>query len=181
MNESRSTSLILMLIIVSAACARVFEFVPNFVPIAALAVFGAFRLRSNLLAYLLPLAAMMIGDVLLALRHSDWGYAFHSTQLVVYVAFCLMVFVSRLVSKRESFVTITLSIVGGSALFFLLSNLAVWAFDGMYPYSLSGLVQCYTMAIPFFRNSLLADLSYGLVMFGTFELAKRLQVRTARI
>ena len=42
--------------------------------------------------------------------------------------------------------------------FFLLSNFAVWAFGTMYPHNWSGLIQCYTMAIPFFRNTFASDL-----------------------
>jgi hypothetical protein len=39
------------------------------------------------------------------------------------------------------------------------------------PLSLESLTRCYTLAIPFFRNSLLGDLTYVTVLFGSYALA----------
>lgn len=54
-----------------------------------------------------------------------------------------------------------------------MSNLGVFFVDKMYPMSLEGLVQCFTMALPFLRNSLLGDIFYTAVLFGLFEWARR--------
>jgi hypothetical protein len=40
----------------------------------------------------------------------------------------------------------------------------------MYPRSFSGLMECYLLAIPFFRNTILGDLFYTGVFFGSYEL-----------
>ena len=42
----------------------------------------------------------------------------------------------------------------------------------MYARGLDGLLQSYTMAIPFFRGTLLGDLFYTCVFFGGFELLR---------
>ena len=49
--------------------------------------------------------------------------------------------------------------------FFLVSNLATWLFQDMYPKTYAGLLQCYTMAIPFFRGTFASDLIYTPVLF----------------
>ena len=49
--------------------------------------------------------------------------------------------------------------------FFLVSNFAVWAFGSMYAKNLSGLVQCYRLAIPFFRGTFASDLIFTPVLF----------------
>lgn len=46
-----------------------------------------------------------------------------------------------------------------SILFFLFSNFGSWLY--WYPQTLSGLVQCYTLAIPFLVNTLLGDMFFG--------------------
>jgi len=41
----------------------------------------------------------------------------------------------------------------------------------MYPKSLFGLIECYTLALPFFGNSLVGDLVYCTVLFTSYSLA----------
>jgi Family of unknown function (DUF6580) len=66
--------------------------------------------------------------------------------------------------------------VAGAVLFFVVSNLGVWAlgiFFPIYPMTLAGLLECYVAAIPFFWNTLLSDLLYAAVLFGGVALAER--------
>ena len=46
-----------------------------------------------------------------------------------------------------------------SILFFVITNFAVWT-SGYYGFNLQGLLMCYTMAIPFFINTLLSTLLF---------------------
>jgi hypothetical protein len=56
--------------------------------------------------------------------------------------------------------------------FYLTSNFAVWAFNTVaYPKTLSGLILCYTKAIPFFQNGIISDVLFSLVLFGIGALA----------
>ena len=60
-------------------------------------------------------------------------------------------------------------IVGSSLLlsvsYFLASNFSVWFEWQMYPKTLGGLVECYAAGLPFFRNSVIAELESSLVLF----------------
>ncbi len=61
----------------------------------------------------------------------------------------------------------------GSVLFFVLTNFGVWAVGTFYPKTMSGLVTCYVVAIPFFRNTLAGDFAFTALLFGGFALAER--------
>jgi hypothetical protein len=66
--------------------------------------------------------------------------------------------------------------VAGAVLFFVVSNLGVWAlgiFFPIYPMTLAGLLECYVAAIPFFWNTLLSDPLYAAVLFGGVALAEK--------
>jgi len=43
--------------------------------------------------------------------------------------------------------------------FFLVSNFGVWL--SWYPHTLEGLISCYTLALPFYRNTLIGDGLFG--------------------
>jgi hypothetical protein len=50
--------------------------------------------------------------------------------------------------------------------FYLASNFAVWAFGSIgYAHNLSGLIECYTKAIPFFKNGIISDVVFSAVFF----------------
>jgi len=54
-----------------------------------------------------------------------------------------------------------------SILFFCITNFGVWAFSSMYPKTVLGLLACYSAAIPFFHNTVIATVG---VLFGVFGL-----------
>jgi hypothetical protein len=57
--------------------------------------------------------------------------------------------------------------LASSVSFFLVSNFAVWACWNMYPKNVSGLMTCYTFALPFFRQALMGDLLFTAAFFAT--------------
>src|SRR5579871_2992924 len=59
--------------------------------------------------------------------------------------------------------------IGGSIVFFIASNFAVWMGGQFYPLTFSGLLACYTAAIPFFGNDVAGNLVYSGVMFGSYR------------
>ena len=62
----------------------------------------------------------------------------------------------------------------------LISNFGVWI-SGWYTLTLGGLVACYVNAIPFYGYTLVGDLAFTGILFGSFELSKiasKAQVRS---
>ena len=44
----------------------------------------------------------------------------------------------------------------GSLLFFVISNFGVWFLGNLYTPDLNGLINCYILAIPFFKNTIIS-------------------------
>ena len=51
----------------------------------------------------------------------------------------------------------------GACIFFIVTNFGVWL-SGMYDFSLSGLYECYVMAIPFFTYSIISTLLFSIII-----------------
>jgi hypothetical protein len=161
-----------------AAGARLLPHPPNVTPIVAIALFGGACLRNKKLAFLLPLAAMLLSD--LALGFAIYGgNILRWSQLVVYACIAAIAGIGFLLQDRRSVARVVSAGLASSILFFIVTNFAVWAGDSLYPKNWSGLVTCYTAAIPFFRNSILGDAFFGVLLFGGFALLEN-RVRSLR-
>jgi hypothetical protein len=149
--------------VVAAAAFRILPHPPNFSPIAAVALFGGAHFADRRAAFLVPLAAMFLSDLVLGL---------HALMPVIYGCFALVVCLGLLLRQRRSPVHIAALTLTASLLFFTISNFAVWAFSGMYPRTGAGLAACYAAALPFFQNTLAGDLCFTTVLFGGMALAE---------
>lgn len=144
-------------LIVLAVVTRLIPHPPNFAPITGIALFAAARFQRKGVAILIPFMGLFLTDLVLGLS----GISFF-----VYIGFGLILFLGFR-TKRTTVPTIMFS----SLLFFVVSNLGVWLL--YYPLSLEGLISCFTLAIPFFTNTLLGDLVYTGVLFFTFSSIKK--------
>lgn len=151
-----------------AALSRLLPHIDNFTPIGAIALFGGTYIANKKLAFLIPLAAMFFSDLALQVVY---GNGIHSSILFVYGSFALITSLGFILRKRVQLQTIMVSSLLGSLIFFFVTNFGTWL-SGFYPYSLQGIVDCYIMAIPFFRGTLMGDLFFNLLLFGTFSLLK---------
>ena|SRR3989344_7996850 len=142
--------------------ARIIPHAPNFTPIAAMALFGGAYL-SKKQALTLPIIAMIISDFFI-------GFDSLPMRLSVYGSFLLIIFIGFWLKKRLNYKTLVASSLISSVLFFVITNFAVWAFGSMYSKTIDGLIQSYFLAIPFFGNTLLGDLFYTGVFFGSYGL-----------
>jgi len=149
--------------IIGGGLARLLPHAPNFAPIAAMALFGGAYLNKKY-AIIIPLVAMFISDAFIG---------FHDTMIYVYGAFALTGLMGIWLRKHKSIVNVFGATLFSSVLFYLITNFGVWA-QGMYARDLSGLMQSYIMAIPFFKNTLLGNFFYTAMFFGTYEFVKAL-------
>ena len=153
---------VLTAIIALAALARLIPHPPNFTPIGAMALFGGACLADRRLAFLLPLAALFLSDLLLGL---------HVLIPVVYGSFAVNVLLGRWLRSRRTVVNTAAGTLLGSIQFFVVTNFACWLL--YYPHTAEGLVSCYVAAIPFFQNTLLGDAVFATALFGALALAER--------
>jgi hypothetical protein len=162
MNRPRLKLLIGM--VLTAAISRLIPHPPNLTPIAAMALFGGATLDDKRAAFLVPLAALIVADLWLG---------FSVVTPVVYGSFTLIVCIGFSLRGRRSAQRIAAAALAGAVLFFVLSNLGVWALTPLYPKTLSGFSECYVAALPFFRNTVAGDLLYTALLFGGLALAER--------
>lgn len=150
-------------IILFAVILRLIPHPPNFAPIAAMALFGGAYLNKRY-ALIVPIIAMLI---------SDYFLGFHNTMLFVYSSFLLTGFIGLWLRKHRKIKNVFLATLCSSLLFFIITNFGVWLVGNMYPKTFAGFIECYIAAIPFFRNTLLGDLFYTAIFFGSYELILR--------
>ena len=162
---SKPRLIVLVLMILAAAASRLIPHPPNVASITAVALFGGAYLTNKRLALIVPLAALLLSDLVLG---------FYSHMEVVYGSFILIVCVGFWLQKNRSALRIGGAALASSVIFFIVTNFGVWAFESLYPKTAAGLLACYVAAIPFFQNTLVGDALYTAVLFGGFALAERL-------
>jgi hypothetical protein len=155
---------LILALILLAVVGRLIPHPDNFTPIMAVALFAGATLPSRI-AYVVPLAALVVSDLLL-------GYPLDWMALVVYGCLLASVGIGQWLTTRRTWSRTGLAAVAGSLVFYLVTNFAVWVEPhGLYTHTVDGLLQCYFMAIPFFRNSLAGDLFWTALLFGLYEVA----------
>jgi hypothetical protein len=158
-------TLLAFVLIVLAAALRIAPHPWNFTPVGATALFSGAVLRDRRLAFLFPLLALFVGDVVVG---------FHKLIPIVYASFLVNVALGLWLSDQRTIARISLATLLGAIQFFMVTNFAVWQFLGGYPHTGSGLVACYLAGIPLFWNTLAGDAFYVTLLFGGFALAERM-------
>jgi hypothetical protein len=164
--------LIAGLVLVPVAC-RQMPWIPNAMPVSAVALFAGAWFRDWRLMLGLPLLTRLLSDLLL-------GYETASATEVLVIYGCLAVSVvcGWLVRRqRQQPLPVLTACLASAIVFFLVTNFGVWIASTpnlgpyYYPPTLAGLVRCYEMAWPFFRGTLLGDVVYTAALFGGYAFA----------
>ena len=146
-------SLILILVF-----ARLIPHPPNFTPIIAVALISGYFFKNINLSLLILLVAMLLSDLFIG---------FYENMIFVYASLLLITFVFHKISKKINYKNLFIYCFAGSLIFFIFSNFGVWALgspgvlDVAYERNISGLVECYILAIPFFGNTFLSTLIFA--------------------
>lgn len=154
----------------------------NFSPLLPIGIFGAAVYADRRLAFLVPLGCYLLGDlgILIITRRPDW--AFYGHQPVVYLSVALVVVSGLLLRGDRSAARVAGAGVLASTAFFLVSNFGVWAFGGGMRYALTpaGLIECYVMGLPYYRNSLISMAVFLPILFSRVSLQAAIP-RTGRL
>ncbi len=161
MIKIRDTQLQIGIVLSLVAFAVMLRLLPhpaNFAPVAAIAIFGGATLPRKWAVWV-PLVAMVLSDAIIG---------FYSIMPIIWACYVLIAFASSYWLAKPTLVKGAILTVSSSLFFFVVTNFAVWLFDGMYAHTLAGLAECYTLALPFFRNTFLSDLLYTSALFGVY-------------
>jgi hypothetical protein len=134
------------------------------------ALFAGFYFRRIPLALVAAWGALAASN-LLEPRHTGLLVA-----MAQYVCFALPALAGVLLARAHFRWPVWLAASAAPSLvFFIVTNFAVWitASEAGYSRDLAGLAECYTLAIPFYRNMLAGDLFWSAALFGTWAVATR--------
>jgi hypothetical protein len=144
----------------------------NFAPINALALFSGCYFGGRLIKYIIPLLSVWVGDLFIDYMYMHKFMLFYNGFYWQYACYILMVVIGIMISGKVKPIRLLTASISSSVLFFVITNFGVWIGSGWYPHSSIGLAACYTAAIPFFSSTLLSDMAYSALFFGSFELAQ---------
>jgi hypothetical protein len=151
-------------LILVAAASRLVHLIPNFEAVTAVALFGASKYDKKIIAFLIPLTALFISDILLGgfYKGMEWTYG----------SFVVITLLGFLLRKNFSITKLISVSILSSLSIFVITDFGVWLGTSMYPHTVQGFITCYVAAIPFLGWNLLGDLFYCGILFGGFYLAQ---------
>jgi len=136
----------------------------NFTPVEAIALFGGAYFADRRLALLVPLAAMLLADLIIGL---------HNLIPVIYGCIALTALVGGNLRGRVRALPVAGYAFASAVMFYLVTNFFVWLVGSMYSHDGAGLIACYVAALPFFNGTLAGTLLWSALLFGGFELMQR--------
>ena len=167
LKSSFSYLVILAVLIALGVAGRLLPHPPNFTPMAAIALFAGFIFIKRYMAVVAVISTMLLCDYF-AFGSLSVSWFGSKSMFVVYLALLFPIVFKNFLQKKLGVLRIFGAALTSSSVFFLATNFAVWAFSPMYEKTFEGLVLCYTMAIPFFQNTVAGDLIWSGVIFGTY-------------
>ena len=150
-------------LIILGILTRLIPHAPNFSPLAAIALFAGVYLKGKK-SFIVPLAIYLASDFIIG---------FHKTVFFCWGAIAIIALLGKSLKQHKTILNTFVYSVASATIFFLITNFGVWL-SGYYPQTIAGLKECFIMALPFFRISLVSGLLYSLVLFGTYEIVNKL-------
>jgi len=129
-------------IILIGILSRFIPHIPNFTPVLAVALFAGRSLPKRH-AMVLSVGILAVSDLFLGF-HPTMPFTWGSIALIAGMG-CQGRFKGPLKSVFA---------------YWLITNLGVWLVSGLYPQTLTGLLNCYAMAIPFLKMTFISTLLY---------------------
>lgn len=177
MNNKTNIFLAIVLIVVGA-CARLIPHIPNFSPTESIAIFGAAYLGRNWLSFIVPVITMYFTDLVINNTIARQFFPDHEgvvlwSNYMIFniIAIVLIVLLAQKLLQQINAKNVLISVLSASIIFFLVTNLGVlWSPASIYTKDLSGLFTSYAAGLPFFRTTLLSNLLFSGVIFGSMYL-----------
>ena len=160
-------SLILIL-----AFARLIPHPPNFTPIIAVAILSSYFFRNVYLSIAILLASMLLADVVIG---------FYKDMFFVYLSLLLIPIIFFKASSKINYKNLFIFSFMGALIFYLVSNFGVWLVGNLYSKDINGLVECYYLAIPFFKNTLISTVFYSYLGLFLMIFINRFSFKTEKV
>jgi len=129
-----------------------YQFAPNLELVTAISVLVAITMGWRM-ALIVPIVTMIISDIIIG-NSSIFIFTWGSFAIIGLSA----VILRKLNDKPKLQIISSVGFATASTfLFFIVTNFGVWL-QGWYPMTWAGLVDCFVMAIPFYRTMLIGNL-----------------------
>ncbi|MEK9657390.1 MAG: DUF6580 family putative transport protein [bacterium] len=170
LNLNSPHPLMLAGLLILASLCRFLPHPPNFSPVIAIALLSVATFKQRYLQLGFPLTIMLITDTVLGL---------HRLMPVVYLSLIGAALSGIILKQHVSFSRMLASSLLASITFFALSNFGVWIYSTSYAKSLAGLINCYTLALPFFHHTVLATVGTVMSIYGVLYLSSKVGNKNA--
>lgn len=151
----------IILLIIIGIISRIVPHLPNMTAVGGISLFTSARFGVKK-AVIVTSVVMMATDVFIG---------FHAVMWATYGCFLFTILLGQALRNRKDLKAILSLTLLSSIVFYLVTNFAVWVIPGsMYPKTIAGLFESYINALPFFRNSLVGDLTFSSLFFAAYEL-----------
>ena len=137
-------------IFVALAASRFIPHPPNFTSLIAL-------------SFYIPVifGRKYIAIIILSFLVTDLIIGFHSVMFFTWGSVLIIGLIAKFFTN-----SILMRICGplfGALIFFIISNFGVWI-QGVYGYSMEGLIACYVLAIPFFHYTVVSTIIFSIII-----------------
>jgi hypothetical protein len=176
MKKNYTNILLATVLVLLAASSRVIfneAHIWNIAPIAALGLFSGAVVKDKRFAFLLPLLAQFSADVYFQFFTNTQGF-YSISQFFTYAGLIAATMIGFRMNGISAVKVLGFTLASSTA-FFLISNFGVWL-QGWYGMTLSGLVNTYVLAVPFYKNTLIGDLTGSVILFGMYHLLQNVVV-----
>lgn len=136
----------------------------NFTIVGGALLFAGAYFKDKKISIALMLSSMLVSDLIIG---------FHNQMISVYFALLLMTILGHWLQTEQARLKVLGFAFLGSFLFYAITNFAVWYSGDLYTKDFNGLIQCFIMAVPFYKNQLASDL---ISSFALFELARQFKL-----
>lgn len=185
--DAKNKFLPVIILMVIGAFGKLLPHIPNFTPTESIAIFGAAYLGSKYMKYIIPFVILYLSDFIInnTIARSFFveqeGIVWFDQYMIYnFIALVFIVLVSTKLLKKINATNVFLSILSASIIFFMITNYGSWASEkSIYTNDLSGLLMSYTAGIPFFRTTLLSNLLFSTILFGSYEMIQSLVSKRA--
>jgi hypothetical protein len=160
----KNTIIVFVTLFLLAVLSRWVSHLWNFTLVGGAFVFAAAYFTDKKISIMLMLVTMLVSDFIIG---------FHSQMISVYLGYLVMLGFGFMLNLQSNRLKILGYSFAGTLAFYLITNFGVWLEGALYPKTLAGLIDCYIMALPFYRNQLFSDVLSAALFF---EAAKQVQL-----
>jgi hypothetical protein len=172
--------LITVFLIVVAVFSRLIPHAWNFTALGAVALFAGHLLRRQYLGLVVAVLSLLISDSILG---------FHNLMAWVYIPLFMSLGMGYLIRSDDALKASesdkltkgyfgkavlfknAVLVLSSSFVFFLVSNFGVWFEGSFYSKNITGLMECYAVALPFLKNQIAGDFVYTTAIFASYQWA----------